>query len=126
MIGVPALALAVTFGGADYDAALARAARYTHDQAANMFYGKLSPLIVPALGKQIMLCSVQEKYSGYSSAVVVFSYKDGAPDRILIDKDTRFGRCVAEGAAKIELPAGAPYPDYAVRMGAHHEVGRQP
>jgi hypothetical protein len=118
MIEAAALALSLTIGGPDYDAALARATRYRSDPAADAFTSNhLGTIVQPALEELLPFCTQYVPRGGSVKLMVVISYKAGLPDHVFLSQDTPAGRCVAVGLAGLELPASAPLPDYAYRLG---------
>jgi hypothetical protein len=117
MIAIAALALGLTIGGADYEEALARARRFETDAKAQAFLeGTLEPKLQLLLQNGLGACRKQRNPKS-DALFFVISYRDGKPDRILLRKDTPFGRCIAEALTAGDYPLNPPYPDLAVEQG---------
>jgi hypothetical protein len=116
MIAMAASALAITLGGPEYQEALARVKLHEHDDAARAFTAQR---LLPAVSSHqtlISLCRRLDSRDEISFSVIV-SYRDGKPDRLYLDQDTPFGRCMAEGLADTDYPLSPPYPDFAGDVG---------
>jgi hypothetical protein len=114
MIAFAALALAVTVGGTDFTESFARAKHYAQDPKARAFLDKaFLPPVGAELGRLTGVCTDRLKLKANVEITVVISYRDGKPDRVLLDKEAPFARCIADGLAAFAYPDGPPYPDLA-------------
>jgi hypothetical protein len=128
MIAIAALALGLTIGGADYDEAFARAKHYENDAKVRLFVdGTFAPKINPQLAKALGDCrKTLHLKPGVYEFTVVISYRDGKPNRILLDKDTPVGRCAAEGLAAAAYPDNPPYADLAEDLEVTADMREKP
>jgi hypothetical protein len=115
VIMVAALALGLTVGGSDFQEAFKRAKHYADDPKVRLYMDTtFLPKINQQLGNVVAACAKKLDLKGdkYEFTVVI-SYRDGKPDRILLDQETPVGRCAAEGLTAAEYPDNPPYPDLA-------------
>ena len=118
MIAIAALAVAVTVGGAEFDAAAARAKQWDDDPAANAF---VATQLMPRINGHTTIKTCLDRYPGASRPpfTLVVSWNGGVPDRVYLDADTPFARCVAQVFAEADLPSQPPYPDFAETFHMH-------
>ena len=111
MIALVALALGLTVGGMDFDLSFVRAKHYAKDDKARAFIDQtLLPKVGPQFSKIVGDCSNQlDLKSTVYEFTIVISYRHGVVDKILLDKETPIGRCVAEGLTQVDYPAQPPY-----------------
>jgi hypothetical protein len=114
MIALAAAALSVVVGGSGFQEAFSRAKHYAHDPKARAYIdATLLPAVMPEMEKAMGVCSKAQPGHDKIEFTLVLSYHDGAPDRILLEKEAPFARCVVDELAKVTFPANPPYADLA-------------
>jgi hypothetical protein len=123
MLIVAAAALGLTVGGPDFNEAFARARAYSHQPKVRRYVDTVfRPTIKTDMDRILEDCFEKLNTRAALEFNIVISYRNGAPDRVLLKREAPFGRCAAERLTKIYFPPNPPVPDLAEDLDV--QIGR--